>query len=285
MTCRLTAHRTVGGTAVSALGLGCAGFSLDHAGDPARAERTVRAAVEQGVTLLDTALAYTPAGAGNHNERLIRSIVARMPAADRDRLLIATKGGHCRSGDAFPVDGRPATLRAHCEASLRALGTDTLALYHLHWPDPGVPLEDSVGALAELQRAGKIERIGVSNVGLDQLRRAQSTAVIASVQNRLNVFEQDHRALLEHCERTGTAFLAHSPLGGAAHPGRTDPPAALAGVAAAHGITPAQTALAWLLALSPAVIPIVGASRPESLASAVGATRTQLSPQEMSALS
>ncbi|HEX5115419.1 MAG TPA: aldo/keto reductase [Pseudonocardiaceae bacterium] len=244
--------RRIGDLAVFPVGLGCAGFSLDHADDPARAERTVRTAVDAGITLLDTALAYTPAGQDNHNERLLRRILAGLP--DRDRIVVATKGGHCRDGDTFPIDGRPSTLAAHCASSLRALGVDRIDLYHLHHPDPAVPIEESVGALVELRDAGHIAHIGVSNVSLDQLRRAQRVAPIASVQNKLSIHDRANLDVAEHCFRTGVAFLAYSPLGGS---GRSS--------------GPVGTALTWLLELRPNVIPVVGATRPRHAGEAAAA--------------
>ncbi|WP_433382984.1 aldo/keto reductase [Actinoplanes sp. CA-142083] len=251
------------------IGLGCAAFSLDLADQPGRARETIRAALDSGVRLLDTALVYTPAGEKNHNERLLREFVS-------PSVTISTKGGHYRDGDSFPIDGRPATLRAHCEASLRALGVDRIDLYHLHWPDPRVPIEESVGALAALRADGKIDRIGVSNVDLDRLRRARSVAPIAAVQNRLSVFEQTSLPLARHCAETGTAFLAYSPLRG------SDAPAQLEAIAAAHGATPQQIALAWLLALG--VIPLVGATRPASVRSAVDTASISLTKDEIGAL-
>ncbi|MGW5063849.1 aldo/keto reductase [Streptomyces sp. NPDC004096] len=284
MASRSVEHRRIGTADVSPLGLGCAGFSLDHADDEERAERTIIAAIEAGITLLDTALAYTPAGQRNHNERLLRRLLARLPRAQRDRVLVATKGGHYRDGDSFPVDGRPQTLKAHAESSLVSLGVDRIALYHLHWPDPQVPIEESVGTLAELQQKGVIDQIGVSNVDVELLRRAQKTARIASVQNKLNLYDQTSRSVLAHCDATGTAFLAYSPLGGIAR-ARTSPFPTLAKTSSRHGITPAQTALAWLRSLSPNLIPLVGATRHQSLNEAVAAMTVRLTDEEITALS
>ncbi|MGW4607044.1 aldo/keto reductase [Streptomyces sp. NPDC004532] len=284
MASRSVEHRRIGTADVSPLGLGCAGFSLDHADDEERAERTVIAAIEAGVTLLDTALAYTPAGQRNHNERLLRRLLARLPWAQRDRVLVSTKGGHYRDGESFPVDGRPQTLRAHAESSLVSLGVDRIALYHLHWPDPQVPIEESIGTLAELQQKGVIDQIGVSNVDVALLRRAQKTARIASVQNKFNLYDQTSRSVLAHCESTGTAFLAYSPLGGTAR-SRTRPSPTLADISARHSATPAQTALAWLWSLSSNLIPLVGATRPETLNDAVAAMAIRLTKEEIAALS
>jgi aryl-alcohol dehydrogenase-like predicted oxidoreductase len=270
--------RRIGTLAVSAIGLGCAGFSLDHVDDPDRATRTIGAAIDAGITLLDTALAYTPAGQANHNERLLRHVLAELRPAGR--IVVATKGGHFRHGDTFGIDGRPRTLIAHCDASLRSLGVERIDLYHLHWPDPEVPIEESVGALVELRRAGKIDNIGLSNVDLPQLRRAQRVAEIAAVQNRLSVLDQRHRAVADHCHRAGIPFLAYSPLGGSSH---RSPPL-LAAIARDHDASPEQIALAWLLALHPNVIPIVGASRPDHATQAAAAVDLVLSVPEIAAL-
>jgi pyridoxine 4-dehydrogenase len=188
--------RVVGELALPAIGLGCAGFSLDHDNDADRATRTIRAAVEAGMTLLDTALAYATAD-GRSNEALLRQVLGPTP------VVISTKGGHFRSGDSFPVDGRPDALRQHCEQSLRNLGVERIDLYHLHWPDATVPIEESLGALADLQRAGKIHHIGVSNVDLDQARAAHRVTAIASVQNQLSLFHQAGREVVDWCTEHG----------------------------------------------------------------------------------
>jgi aryl-alcohol dehydrogenase-like predicted oxidoreductase len=275
-------ERAIGRARVSTIGLGCAGLSLNHAGNQVRASRTIHAALRFGITLFDTALAYTPAGQANHNEKLLSSILSK--SAGMPPVLIATKGGHYRDGDTFPIDARPHTLRAHCESSLRALGVERIDLYFLHWPDPHVPIEDSVGAIAELQREGKIDQIGVSNVDPTQLRRAQRVADIAAVENRLSVFDQTNLDILEDCTRTGVAFLAYSPLGGAGRQPAIDAPGTLATIARDHGAPPAQVALAWLLALSPQVIPIVGATRPVHVDDTAHSVEVTLSAAEIDAL-
>jgi aryl-alcohol dehydrogenase-like predicted oxidoreductase len=272
----------IGTTAVFPVGLGCAGLSLDHADDPNRAVRTIDAAVRAGVTLLDTAYAYTPAGELSHNERLIRRVLATI--RPHPRIVISTKGGHYRDGDTFGIDGRPATLRAHCEASLRSLGIERIDLYHLHWPDPSLAIEESVAGLVELQRAGKIDQIGLSNVDRTQLHRAQAVATIASVQNRLSVFDQRHRDLADYCRRNNIAFLAYAPLGGAGYLTRHQLPPAVAGVARRHVASPDRVALAWLLARHPNVVPLVGATRPEHAVSAVAATDLTLTTADLEAL-
>jgi aryl-alcohol dehydrogenase-like predicted oxidoreductase len=270
--------RRIGTLAVSAIGLGCAGLSLNHADEPALATRTIGAAIDAGITLLDTALAYTPAGQADHNERLLHNALAQLRPVNR--IIVSTKGGHYRHGDTFGIDGRPQTLVAHCETSLRSLAVERIDLYHLHWPDPAVPIEESVGALAQLRQAGKIDNIGISNVDLQQLCRAARVTTIASVQNRLSVLDQRHHAVADHCHRTGVAFLAYSPLGGSSHRS----PLPLVDIARDHGVAPEQVALAWLLASHPNVIPVVGASSPRHAAQAAAAIDLDLSASEIEAL-
>jgi aryl-alcohol dehydrogenase-like predicted oxidoreductase len=272
----------IGPASVSAIGLGCAGLSLDHADDPQRATLAIRAALDCGVTLFDTAIAYTTHRETHHNEHLLRR-AASGPIADVP-MFITTKGGHFRTGDTFEIDARPSILRAHCESSLQALGIERIDLYLLHWPDPQVPIEDSVAALGELQREGKIAQIGVSNVDTAQLERALHAAPIAAVENPLSIFDQQSRDVLDVCIDAGIAFLAYSPLGGAGRLTHRDLPAALNASARRHCVSPARIALAWLLAQSPNVIPIVGATRPGHVRDAVDATMTTLTPDDIRAL-
>jgi aryl-alcohol dehydrogenase-like predicted oxidoreductase len=275
--------RFIGPDKVKAIGLGCASLTFDHADDPARGEDAVRTALEEGVTLLDTAFAYTTAAEDNHNERLIRRILHERPDAGAG-VLLSTKGGHFRDGDTFPVDGRPASLRRHCEMSLRALGVERIDLYHLHWPDPAVAIGESVATLEELRREGKIGRIGVSNVSLPQLLEAEREAEINAVQNRFSLFDPGDREVLEHCAPQGIAYLAYSPLRGL-----SSAPSGLRGrlsaVAEAHHASVAQVALAWLLAQSTRLIPIVGGTRPATVRDAAAATALSLTTSEIDSLS
>jgi aryl-alcohol dehydrogenase-like predicted oxidoreductase len=272
--------RAIGPVRVSPIGLGCASLSIDHGDDQNRGQDAVAAALDAGVTLLDTALAYTTMTEPNHNERLIRRVLAQAP--DRE-VLVATKGGHFRAGAAFPIDARPATLRRHCELSLRALGVEQLGLYQLHWPDPAVPIAESVGTLAQLQQEGKIARLGVSNVDLAQLAEAKRVATIVSVQNKFSLFHQAGRDVLDYCTEAGIAFLAYSPLRGlpSAEPAVAEQLAALAEV---HVASPARVALAWLLAQSPRLIPIAGATRRSTVVDAASAGGLTLGAGELASL-
>jgi aryl-alcohol dehydrogenase-like predicted oxidoreductase len=249
--------------------------------------RTVHAALDAGVTLIDTADAYClTSDEVGHNERLIAEAVASW-GGDRDAVLIATKGGHTRPpDDSWAQDGSPAYLRAACEASLKALGVDAIDLYQYHRPDPEVPYEDSVGALEELRQEGKIRLVGISNANPDQIRLAASITPLAAVQNELSPRFRSSLPELELCTELGIAFLPWSPLGGigkasdlgAAH-------AAFGDIAQERGVSPQQVCLAWLLALSPVCIPIPGSSRPESIRDSAAAVDLQLTADELATLS
>ncbi len=233
---------------------------------------TVRAALDAGVMLIDTALAYTRAGVESYAEQIVaRSLRGLMTG----RPLVATKGGHWRRGDSFPVDGRPDTLRAHCEFSLRTLETDRIDLYQLHHVDPRVPLPDSVGALGQLRQEGKIAAIGLSNVTVAQLDQALAVAPIAAVQNRLSYGDPGDLPMALACAERDVAYLAYSPFGGPAGP---IPQAALA-VARRRGVSPHRVLLAWLRQQSPNIVPLAGASRPASIRDS--AARLDLTDQDL----
>jgi aryl-alcohol dehydrogenase-like predicted oxidoreductase len=240
--------------------------------DPDEARRVLRRAVELGVELIDTAHAYGP----EVSERLIGEALAPCP----DGVMVATKSGYKRGGGGWGADGRPETIRADCERSLELLRVETIDLYQLHTVDPRVPIEESVGTMAELQAEGKVRLIGVSNVGVRELRRAQSAAEIVSVQNRYSVGDRGSEDVLEVCEREGIAFLPWFPLGAGALPRSRE----LAGAAAAHGATAAQVAIAWLLARSPVMLPIPGTSSVAHLEENVAAAALALTADELAVL-
>jgi aryl-alcohol dehydrogenase-like predicted oxidoreductase len=178
-------------------------------------------------------------------------------------------------------------LRAACDASLAALGVDCIDLYQLHAPDPQVPFADSIGALADLQRAGKIRHIGLSNVSVPQIEQARGVAEIASVQNRCNPFDTDSfdSGVVEYCATQGIAFLPYSPVGGHHGHVRVSEEPTLVEVAERHRATPYQICLAWLLAISDVIIPIPGASRVESAQSSAQAADLELSDDDLATLS
>ncbi|HEX5847919.1 MAG TPA: aldo/keto reductase [Rubrobacter sp.] len=243
--------------------------------DPAAAEAVLRRVVELGINLIDTADAYGP----EVNERQIHSALYPYP----EDLVIATKGGLVRPGPGrWNRNGRPRHLREACEGSLRRLGVETIDVYQFHRPDSRVPFEDSVWALAELRDEGKIRHVGLSNVGVREIEIALDIVPIVSVQNRYNLTDRSSEAVLETCEREGIAFIPWFPLatGDLARPGGD-----LDEIASSHGATPAQVALAWLLARSPVMLPIPGTSSVEHLEENVAATELELSEEEIATLS
>jgi aryl-alcohol dehydrogenase-like predicted oxidoreductase len=243
-------------------------------GEPAdrdEARRVVRRAVELGVNLIDTADSYGP----HVSEEIIAEALHPYP----DGLVIATKGGLVRPGPGqWERDGRPEHLREACEGSLRRLRLDAIELYQLHAVDPKVPFEESLGALIQLRDEGKIRRIGLSNVSVDELERGLALTEIVTVQNRYNLTDRSSEDVLEACEGRGIGFIPWFPLatGDLAQPGGP-----LDEIARRHEATPAQVALAWLLARSPVMLPIPGTSSVEHLEENLGAGRLRLDPDEI----
>jgi aryl-alcohol dehydrogenase-like predicted oxidoreductase len=276
--------RRLGGVRVSAIGLGAMQLSLAGRPDEARSIRTIHAALEAGITLIDTADAYCLDDSEvGHNERLVAKALAAWPGGDG--VLVATKGGHTRPGGSWTVDGRPEHLRRACDASLRALGVDAIGLYQFHRPDPTVPFTESVGALAELQAAGKVRMVGLSNVSVEQIEQARRLVDVASVQNEFSPRFRRSEGELAWCAGQGIAFLPWSPLGGAhAAGGLGGRHRAFAAVAADRGVSPQQVALAWALAKAPVVVPIPGASRPETILDSAKAATLRLEPDELARL-
>ena len=277
--------RRIGGVRVGAVGLGAMPMSLAGRPDEARSLRTIHAALDAGVTLIDTADAYCLGESEvGHNERLVAKALASWPGG-RDGVLVATKGGHTRPGREWGLDGRPDHLRQACEASLRALGVEAIGLYQLHRPDPKVPFAESVGALAELRAAGKVRMVGLSNVSVDQIEQARRIVEVASVQNELSPRFRRSEGELAWCAAHRIAFLPWSPLGGIGRGGMLGQRhAAFAEVAGRHGVSPQQVALAWELAKAPVVIPIPGARRPETIADSAAAATLRLDADELDRL-
>jgi len=264
-----------GGPTVNRMGFGamrvCGPGAWGECANREGAQALLRRVVELGVNFFDTADAYGP----EVSETLIAAALHPYP----EGLVIATKGGLVRPDDrSWQRDGRPAHLREACEASLRRLRTERIDLYQLHAPDEKVPFADQVGALAQLREQGKIAMVGLSNVSVAQLREARAIVEIASVQNRFNYSDQKHADVLGECDRLGIAFLPWYPL---ATGDLTREGSALASVAAQLDATPGQVALAWLLHLSPVVIPIPGTSKIEHLEENVGAAQLELGEQHM----
>ena len=277
--------RWIGDRAVSAIGLGGMPMSIEGRPDEQRSVATIHAALDAGVTLIDTADAYhRDANEVGHNESLIARALASY-GGDASGVLIATKGGHLRPGDgSWTQNGDPAYLKQACEASLKRLGVEAIGLYQFHRPDPRVPFADSVGALRELLDEGKIVRAGLSNVNPGQIRQAREILGddLVSVQNQFSPSFRSSEPELYLCNELGLAFLPWSPLGGITRaPGLGDRFAVYAQVGAAHGVSPQQVCLAWLLAKAPVVIPIPGSSRPETIRDSVAADSLTLSAEEL----
>ena len=246
----------------------------------------IRAALDAGVRLIDTADAYCLDDADiGHNEMLIAEAL-RGWSGERDAVLVATKGGLTRPGGRWEQDGRPEHLRAACEHSLRALGVERIALYQLHAPDERVPFEDSVGALAELRREGKIRWVGLSNVDVEQIRGAESITPVASVQNRLNPFFREalEEGVVRYCARRKIGFLAYSPTGGGRLNLKLPEHPVLRPMAARLGVTAHALVIAWALAQSPVVMVIPSARRVEHALDSVGAGELTLSAEDLAAI-
>jgi pyridoxine 4-dehydrogenase len=238
--------------------------------DPRQAHRLLRRAVELGVNLIDTAHAYGP----ETSEWLIAEALHPYPPD----LVVATKAGYgLRGARGWAPDGRPETIRRHCQRSLQVLRTERIDLLQLHTLDPAVPIEESVGAMVELQAEGKVHMIGLSNVGVPELRRARAVGEIVSVQNRYHLGDRAADDVLAVCERDAIAFLPWFPIGAGAL-ARADE---LQAVAAAHGATAAQVAIAWLLQRSPVLLPIPGTSSIRHLEENVAAAGLHLTEDEV----
>jgi Predicted oxidoreductases (related to aryl-alcohol dehydrogenases) len=257
--------------------------------DRGRAVATIHAALDAGITLIDTADAYhLHADEVGHNEVLIAQALATY-GGDTTDVLVATKGGHLRPGDgSWTLDGSPEHLREACDASLKRLGVEAIGLYQFHRTDPKVDYADSVATIAELLDAGKIRMAGISNASVDQIRLAQDIlgGRLVSVQNQFSPKFRSSEVELRLCDEMGLAFLPWSPFGGSSHAGELGSRhAAFADVAKSHGVSPQQVTLSWMLALSPVVIPIPGSTRPETIRDSAAAVDLVLTAAEVEALS
>src|SRR5664279_4509427 len=280
--------RHIGGTEVSAIGLGGMPMSIEGRPDEQRSIATIHAALDAGVSFIDTADAYhLHADEVGHNETLIAQALATY-VGDTSAVLVATKGGHLRPGDgSWTLSGSPDYLKRAAEASLKRLGVDAIGLYQFHRPDPSVPYAESVGALRDLLDAGKITMAGISNADPDQIREAHKIlgGRLVSVQNQFSPAFRSSEPELELCDQMGIAFLPWSPLGGisaAGHLGHAY--AAFDQVATARGVSPQRVCLAWLLAKSEHLIPIPGASRPETIQESARAVDLELTSVEIDQL-
>ncbi|KAB8182887.1 MULTISPECIES: aldo/keto reductase [Microbispora] len=280
--------RRIGDVQVGAIGLGAMPMSIEGRPDEQRSIATIHAALDAGVTLIDTADAYhLHADEVGHNELLIAKALASYDG-DTSDVLVATKGGHLRPGDgSWTLNGSPDYLKQACDASLKRLGVDAIGLYQFHRPDPRVPYEESVGAIRDLLDAGKIRYAGISNADPEQIRQADDIlgGRLVSVQNQFSPAFRSSEPELELCAELDIAFLPWSPLGGISRAGELGSRfAPFAEVARAHNVSPQQVCLAWMLAKAPVVIPIPGSSRPETILDSVKAVDLELSPEELGRL-
>jgi len=281
-------QRPIGDRTVSAIGLGEMPLSIEGRPDRSRAIATIHASLDAGVTIIDTADAYSlGVEEHGHGEVLVAEALAAY-AGPTDDVLVATKGGHRRPGDgSWTVHGDPAYLKEACEASLKRLGVEAIGLYQYHRPDPSVPWAESVGALADLLDEGKILMAGVSNASVARIDEAQHVlgGRLVSVQNEFSPRFRSSEGELDHCERLGIAFIPWSPLGGIGNADdiqKNHP--AFAEVAAEVGASPQQVTLAWMLAKGSRVIPIPGSSRPETAIASPAAADISLTPEQVNRL-
>lgn len=275
-----------GAPAVAAVGYG--GMHLSIAGRPPEAQgiRVIHAALDAGVTLIDTADVYCLNQHDiGHNERLIAEALASW-SGRRAAVIVGTKGGLIRPEGRWENDARPEQLRAACDRSLVALGTDRIDLYQLHAPDARVPFAESVGELARLRERGKIRWVGLSNVSVPQIRAAQAIVPITAVQNRLNPFFREALSggVVRYCADQGIGFLAYSPTGGGRLNLKLPGHPVLARIAAARGVSAHAVALAWVLAQSPTVIVIPSARVSEHALDSVGAADLELTSDDLAAI-
>lgn len=282
--------RIIGDVTVSAIGFGGMPVSIEGRPDEARAIATIHAALDAGITFIDTADAYRLPGEGvAHNEELIAKALKSYPG-DTSNVLVATKGGHLRDEpvkDAWQVNGHPDYLKKAVEASLKALGVDAIGLYQYHRPDPTVDYAESVGAIRDLLDEGKIRMAGISNANPDQIRLSQQIlgGRLVSVQNQFSPAFRSSEPELDLCDELGIAFLPWSPLGGIGGASKLgDRFAPFQQVADAHGVSPQVITLAWELAKSPVVIPIPGSSRPETIIDSAQAPDIDLTAEEVAVL-
>lgn len=277
-------RREIGDTGVSVFPIALGEMPLSIKGRPDEAEAigVLHAAWDAGVELVDTANAYCLDDDDfGHGERLVAKALEQY--GRNGDIHVATKGGLRRPGGGWEVDAGPEHLKRCCEQSLKDLGVESIFLYQLHTPDPNVPFEDSVGALAELQEAGKIQHVGISNVSLEQAHRALDIVRVETIQNRANPFcKKDYLAtgIIDLCRERKISYLPYATVGG--HRGHVDAAdnEVLVSIAEERHTTPYHVILSWHLAQSPQVIPIPGASRPESIRASVEALDLELNGWE-----
>lgn len=272
------------GISVTAIGLGAMPLSIQNRPETLQAEAVIETFIESGGNFIDTANVYCLDDSDiGHNERLIQKVLKRLGKQD---VMVATKGGLRRPNGNWTVDGHPDFLKASCEASLEALGTDCISLYQLHAVDPKIGLSPSLEALLQLKTEGKIAHIGLSNVSLAQLQEAQTMAPIVSVQNRCNPFEQSDftTGLSDYCKAHNITLIPHSPVGGHRGHERLRLDSKIGNIAEKHGVSRYAIALAWLLARGEHVLPIPGASKISSIVDSLKAMTITLDQSDINSL-
>ena len=265
------------GEEISRIGLGAMPLSLKGRPERPDAKEVIERAVELGVTFIDTADSYCRDESDtHHNERLIAETLDEIGA--RDEVLVATKGGLVRPGGRWERNARPEHLREACEGSLDALGVDRIDLYQLHAPDPEVPWEESLGAVAELREEGKVRWVGLSNVSLEEIEAAREIVPVTSVQNRFNPWDRraEESGIVDFCYRNGITFIPYSPVGGSGRVQELRESGKVGEVAREAGCSNEELVLAWILTRSPTLVPIPGASRRASIESSARVPEIEL---------
>lgn len=271
---------------VSVIGLGGMPLSLNDRPSEETAFSVIHASLDAGITVIDTADVYCLDDDDiGHNEHLIAKALTQW-SGSLDSVVVATKGGLTRPQGRWERDGSPEHLRAACDRSLLALGVECIDLYQLHAPDMNVPFDESVGALAELQQAGKIRWVGLSNVSVEEIQEAESAVEVVTVQNRLSPFfkESLNNGVVDYCEQKGIGFLAYSPVGGGRLHKKLPENQVVVDVAKKYGASPHAAVLAWVLAQGQTVIPIPGARSVEHALDSAGAASIELSAEDLDSI-
>lgn len=278
-------RRNIGTTGIEVNAIGLGAWQLSNVNRPGQADafEVIRLAVDAGVDLIDTADSYSYDQSDfGHNEILVREALHTLGLTDR--VMVATKVGLTRPNlEDWVPDGRPEYVTAGCHASLERLGVNTITLYQLHKPDPRVPIEDTVGAMADLQAAGKVVHIGLSNVSMDELERSRTVARIETVQNRCNARVRDDldNGLIEHCRREGISYLPWHPVGGEKGHGSLAQHPTLVEMGERLGVSTYRLLLRWLLSLGDHVLPIPGATRSSSILDSLLAPEVEIEAADL----
>lgn len=265
------------------IGLGGMPMSIRDRPSEDQSIATIHKALELGVTLIDTADAYCRDESDkHHNEKLIYKALQQY-SGDKSQVMVATKGGLMRPNGAWTQNGDPEHLRQTIRESFKALGDKPIDVWQYHSPDPHYSIEDSLTPAKEAQNEGLVRYVGVSNFSVDQIKRARDVVEIVSVQNQYNPWHRnpEYDGVLEYCESEGITFLPWSPLGGSGRVNQLKQFSGIADLAAEKELSIYSLILAWMLSKSPVIVPIPGASKPESIADSVKAAQVRLDPMEI----